>query len=61
MELPAVTVTVAPHTSLVAARDLVVPDPDALAERLAAYARQADGALSPNTERAIRADTALFA
>lgn len=32
----------------------------ALAERLAEYARQAEGALSPATEKAIRCDTALF-
>ncbi len=31
-----------------------------IAERLADYARQAEGALAPNTERALRADTALF-
>ncbi|MEI8397425.1 MAG: tyrosine-type recombinase/integrase [Rhodospirillaceae bacterium] len=39
---------------------LTVVTSDAIAERLADYARQADGALSPNTERAIRADTAVF-
>ncbi len=32
-----------------------------IAERLAEYARQAEGALSPATEKAIRCDTALFA
>ena len=32
-----------------------------ITERLADYARQAAGALAPNTERAIRADTAIFA
>lgn len=34
---------------------------DAIAERLADYARLADGALSPNTLRAVRADTEVFA
>jgi len=33
----------------------------AIADRLADYARQADGAFSENTARAIRADTAVFA
>ena len=32
-----------------------------IADRLAEYARQADGAFSANTARAIRADTAIFA
>ena len=32
-----------------------------IADRLAEYARQAEGALSPATEKAIRCDTALFA
>ena len=32
----------------------------AIADRLADYARQADGAFSENTARAIRADTAIF-
>ena len=33
----------------------------AIADKLADYARQADGAFSENTARAIRADTAIFA
>ena len=33
---------------------------EVIAERLEDYARQAEGALSPNTMRAVKADTALF-
>ena len=32
----------------------------AIADRLADYARQADGAFSPNTARAVKSDTAVF-